>query len=72
MSTSLTVTRVEIAAWLDGAFEAMPLDEAQLLELARDRGAPPDVLSCLELLPSRRFEHLRDLWEVLPPIPIGD
>jgi hypothetical protein len=63
---------MEIADWLHDGFDARPLSSAELVDLARDRGAPDQLVSCLAGLPPRNFGHLRDLWEVLPEVPIGE
>lgn len=65
------VTRTEIASVLDGVFE-MPRRGSELAYLARSRGARSAIVHDLQRLPDRPFTHLRELWEVLPEIPIGE
>ena len=72
MHDTYTTTRMEIADWLHAGFDDHPVTGTELVALARDRGAPAPLVSCLEALPRRSFAHLRDLWEVLPDVPIGE
>lgn len=72
MPDTQTTTRMEIADWLHDGFATRPRTGVELVELARRRGAPDQLVSCLEGLPRRNYGHLRDLWEVMPEVPIGE
>lgn len=63
-------TRIEIADALHEAFADGPETRDQLVAHAEAAGARPQVRTELERLPDRAFEGLRDLWGLLPGVPI--
>ncbi len=63
-------TRTEIAEAVGGVFSGGPVSRAELIDTATAAGARPQVATTLERLPDRRFEELRDLWGLLPGVPI--
>jgi hypothetical protein len=66
----MTLTRSEIADYIESAFEHGPAGRDDLIDTAVTNRARPDVLSTLRSLPDRRFGRLRDLWEHLPEMPV--
>lgn len=66
------VTRTDVARALESAFQSGPANREQLVESARSRGAAPQIIEVLEGLPNRSFRRLRELWEELPKMPIGE
>jgi hypothetical protein len=57
-------------AVLDDALRGavFPLDRAQLVAVARENEAPPQVLSALERLPRRQFSSVQDVAGVQPSL----
>jgi hypothetical protein len=64
------VTRVEVVDVLEGAFTAGAIGRDDLVAVARRNGARPSVVDLLGRLPDRKFVQPRDLWVVLPDVPI--
>lgn len=67
---ALPVTRLEIVEHVAAAFDGEPTARDQLLALACQRGARPAVLRALEELPHGPFRQVRDLWPLLPDMPL--
>ncbi|MEX0791208.1 MAG: DUF2795 domain-containing protein [Actinomycetota bacterium] len=71
-STAIGITRSDVARALEDAFQSGPANRDDLVVSARSRGAAPEVIEVLEGLPNRSFRRLRELWEELPKMPIGE
>jgi len=67
-----TITRVEIAESVHAAFQSGPAHRDDLLVVAVRNRARPVVIALLHDLPPRSFADLRQLWEVLPDVPVED
>ncbi|ROO63128.1 hypothetical protein EDC02_5145 [Micromonospora sp. Llam0] len=66
------VTRVEIADFLDTAFDAGPVGGTDLARVAQASGARAELVTLLAELPEQnRYARLRQLWEDLPDVPLG-
>jgi Protein of unknown function (DUF2795) len=63
-------TRIEIAEHTAEAFTGATVTREQLLTIAAQTGARPEVLEVLERLPDVPFHELRELWPDLPDVPI--
>jgi hypothetical protein len=64
------VTRVEIIDHIGLAFVGASVSTPELVAVAQQAGARPEVLALLGRLPHRRFERPHDLWTELPEVPI--
>jgi hypothetical protein len=64
------VTRMAIADHVSGAFASGGARKADLLAVAASTKAPPPILHQLAELPDRQFAHLRDLWTLMPEVPV--
>lgn len=67
-----TIERLDIADLVADAFGPRGATTADILEIARARGAHPRVLVQLRKLPERRFATMRDLWTYLPDVEVPD
>jgi hypothetical protein len=65
-----TVTRIEIADFVEDAFGPGGAHRSALLATATERGAAPVVLTKLGELPDRHFRSMRDLWDHIPEVPL--
>ena len=63
-------SRLEIADLLRDSLGGQLRSRADLLEAARGVGARDAVIEVLERLPDRKYANLRELWPLLPGIPI--
>ncbi len=66
------VTRIEIIDAVDHAFTRSSATKQEIITAAVQYGSGADVLTTLKRLPERSFRDVRDLWDHLPDIPIGD
>lgn len=66
---STEVTRVEIADHLAPLFEDGAVDRTAMLSAVAD--ARPELGDLLRRLPDRSFTSLRQVWEHLPQVPVG-
>lgn len=64
------VTRVEVIDHVADAFGAAGATRAELLALAEQTGARPDLIALLRRLPDRRFHRPHELWAELPEVPV--
>ena len=65
------VTRTQIAIHLEKAFDARSsATKEHILATAQASGASPQELTVLALLPDRHYAGLRDLWPLLPVLPV--
>lgn len=64
-------TRTEIVDHIADAFEHGGAGRAELVATAERNGAPAPVVDVLRRLPDRRYRHVRDLWNVVPEVPVG-
>lgn len=71
-SAAIGVTRAEVAQALEDAFQTGPANRGDLVNSARAAGAGTEVIDALESLPDRNYRRLRELWEDLPNMPIGE
>lgn len=67
----MSVTRVEVVSLVQGAFQDGTADRDEILDEARRRDASEAVVETLQRLPAGRYQTVRDIWSVLPDIPIG-
>jgi hypothetical protein len=65
-----SVTRVQIADHVAGAFGPGGTTKDQLLFTAENNHAPAAVLEQLYRLPERHFSQLRDVWPFLAEVPV--
>lgn len=70
-SPSQPVTRREVAALVAPVFGNGAVHRDAILATARGAGARREVLEYLERLPAYRYAELRQLWDHLPPAPVG-
>lgn len=66
----MPVTRAEIAEHVGCAFGGAPVSRDGLLAAAAASRARPGVVASLERLPSTLFRDLRELWPILPDLPV--
>ncbi len=66
------VTRIEIIDAVDGAFAESSATKQDIIAAAVTSGSRDEVLTLLDRLPARTFGHVRDLWDHLPNVPLGD
>ncbi|MBI4261870.1 MAG: DUF2795 domain-containing protein [Actinobacteria bacterium] len=66
------VTRIEIADAVNGAFAVRPAARAGIIAEAVENGARAEVVATLERLPDRPYSHLRQIWERLADVPVGE
>lgn len=66
----MSVTRIEIAVAVEGAFAHPPVSKGDLMAHATANHARVGVLDALGRLPDQSFRHLRDLWPHLSGIPV--
>ncbi|MCR3719539.1 MULTISPECIES: DUF2795 domain-containing protein [Prauserella salsuginis group] len=66
------VTRIEIIDAVEEAFDGTPPSKQQLITAASQHHSRDAVLKVLDALPERQFRHVRDLWDHLPDVPLGD
>lgn len=71
MTVSQSVTRIEIAEAVNGAFARGGADRAQILAAAGAESRP-ELIRLLESLPDRRYGRLNHLWEELEGVPVGE
>jgi hypothetical protein len=66
------VTRVEIIDAVGTVFGRSGATKQEIIAAASQKEGRDDLLAALQRLPERSFSHVRDLWDHLPDIPIGD
>jgi hypothetical protein len=66
------VTRLEIIDAVNTAFTGSSATKQQIVTAADQQGSREEVLTLLDRLPTRTFGHVRDLWDYLPDVPLGD
>ncbi|WP_170220650.1 DUF2795 domain-containing protein [Amycolatopsis cihanbeyliensis] len=71
-NTDPVVTRDEIIDAVEDAFREGSATKQELLIAAIQHEARTEVHTILQRLPDRTFGHVRDLWDHLPDIPLGD
>ncbi|MGE3445870.1 MAG: DUF2795 domain-containing protein [Acidimicrobiia bacterium] len=64
------MTRVELVDLLSSAFGERSLGRQELVDIAVQHQARPEVLHVLRSLPGRRYLRPQDLWADLPFVPI--
>ena len=65
------ITRSQIAGHVEKTFTQLgTTSKSDLIRQAQVTGANSAVLEALLNLPDRNFANLRDLWSVLPDMPI--
>ncbi|GAB2730975.1 hypothetical protein [Nocardioides pakistanensis] len=65
-----TLTRTQIAQYVGPAFGDGGVRTSELLAAATSAQAPPAVLERLNSLPERTIPHLRELWRLMPEVPV--
>lgn len=70
MSSSHSVTRLEIAEAVSTAFENGGASRDEIVAIAEHAGRP-EVVNVLRELPKRRYSRLNELWEELADVPVG-
>lgn len=63
-------TRTLIVSCVQPAFVATPTTKAAMLKAALDAHASPEILDLLHGLPARNYGSVRELWSVLPQLPV--
>ncbi|GAB3488362.1 DUF2795 domain-containing protein [Amycolatopsis cihanbeyliensis] len=71
-NTNPAVTRNEIIDAVEDAFRDGSATTQEILDAAIRYEAPAELQATLQRLPDRTFGHVRDLWDHLPDVPIGD
>jgi hypothetical protein len=66
------VTRVEIIDAVDAAFAGSSATKQDIITEAMRHESRGEVLTLLDRLPVRTFGHVRDLWDHLPDVPLGE
>jgi hypothetical protein len=66
------VTRIEIIDAIEHAFDGSSARKQELITAAIQQDSRAAVLDILHRLPERSFSHVRDLWDHLPDIPLGE
>jgi hypothetical protein len=66
------VTRMEIIDALGTAFGRNGATRQDILAAATQEKCRGEVLTTLQRIPERTYGHVRDLWDHLPDVPIGD
>lgn len=66
------VTRIEIIAAVDTAFADSSATKQEIITAAMRHESRDEVLALLDRLPARAFGHVRDLWDYLPDVPLGE
>ena len=66
------VTRIEIIDAVEHAFARSSANKQEIITAAIQQNTRPAVLDTLNRLPERSFSHVRDLWNHLPDVPLGD
>lgn len=65
------ITRSQVAEHVGKAFSNLgTTSKSDLVHQAKETGANSGVIELLKNLPDRNFANLRDLWSVLPVMPI--
>jgi hypothetical protein len=64
------VTREEIAEAIRTCFTNGQVRRTDLLLAVHERNGRPELVETIERLPDRTFRQVRDLWIVLPEIPL--
>jgi poly(ADP-ribose) glycohydrolase ARH3 len=67
----MSTTRAELADLLEGAFRSGQPRRDEILAVAIDRHARPEVLTTLRSLPERDYRDVDEVWAQLPGV-IGD
>jgi hypothetical protein len=70
MNTPSPVTRTELAGAVGDAFGLRATDRTEILATARSAAARAEVMAVLESLPDRGYHDIRQLWPVLPDMPV--
>jgi hypothetical protein len=65
------LTRIEIADHVADAFGPQGAHRSDLLAVAVQKNAPPNMLDKLHQLPDRHFRSMQDLWHHIPEVPVG-
>lgn len=65
-------TRVEIINAVGTVFGRSGVTKQEIITAAIQEETRDVVLAALPRLPERTFSHVRDLWDHLPDVPIGD
>ncbi|PXY17045.1 hypothetical protein BA062_37870 [Prauserella flavalba] len=66
------MTRIEIIDAVDTAFADSSATKQEIITAAVQHESRDDVLALLDRLPARTFGHVRDLWDYLPDVPLGE
>lgn len=69
-STQDTVTRMEIVDAIESAFNSPPATKRQIVAAAEDARARAALVDVLRRLPDGSYQHVRNLWEYLPDVPV--
>lgn len=67
----MSVTRLEMVDIVANAFRSSNPTRAELLGVAVQEGARPQIIELLQSLPDRRYQDVRDVWTELPQVPVG-
>lgn len=70
--TPLVVTRMEIIEAVGTVFGRSGATTREIISSVTQENCREEVVAALQRLPERTFSHVRDLWDYLPDIPIGD
>jgi hypothetical protein len=68
----VTVTRIELANHIEGAFSSGPATRGSMLAHAAGTDARPEVIAALQRLTDKPYPSIRDLWHDLADVPVGD
>ncbi len=66
------VTRLEVIDAVEHAFTRSSATKQEIITAAVQYGSRATVVTTLQRLPERSFRHVRDLWDHLPDIPLGE
>lgn len=64
------VTRDDVLEAVAGCFRGGGATRDDLIEQALQNGAHPAVIEILRRLPDRRIGNVRQIWELVPDIPV--
>jgi len=67
----VAITRSQVAEHVERAFTDLgTTSKSDLVRQAEETQGSSDLIELLQNLPDRNFANLRDLWSVLPSMPI--
>lgn len=68
----MPVNRRELVDIVATAFRTSHPTRSEILGVAVEAGARPEVIELLRSVPDRRYQDVRDIWTELPEVPAGD